>query len=445
MNNSKTRKISVVVLLVAIVVFCTALFLPLKTNISEAYASEQSRITLARQHDQQIRSYSRVATIDENFEDDRVIVICNYQYSKVNGEVSLSDFNIPDIEFKSVEDMYRVQNSTSIDSERTNFRQILSLELKEKSKENVLKAIEGLEKLENVLLAQPSYIYDTTDNWIPTDEFYGQQWGVAGVNGIQAEEAWNITRGESQNITVGIMEGGIQSNHEDLSGHIVAGNFTPETGLNSAHGTHVAGIISGVMNDIGIAGISQVSVAVLSRDNLVESLTWAEQNGIKIINASYYYTQTIDNVTRPAPADPSHAQALENYDGIFIASAGNDGVNTDDSPHYPSGYGDSRNYPNVNKVVSVGSLTQNAQRSDFSNYGENSVHIYAPGSDILSTYPQVSCATNAIFSDGTRVCELGTSLQQKLGDLIPNNFPSWEAVVQDFEAYLTSIDILPLN
>ncbi|MCM1225334.1 MAG: S8 family serine peptidase, partial [Lachnospiraceae bacterium] len=443
MNNSKTRKFSVAVLLAAIFVFCVAIFVSLKTNNSKAYASEQTYITLARQHDQRIRGYHRVATINEDFEDDRVIVICNYQYSKVNGAVNLSDFNIKGLEFKSVEDMYRVQNSTSIDDKRTNFRQILSLQLKEKGKENVLKAIEELEKLDNVLLAQPSYIYDTVDSWIPTDAFYGQQWNVTESNGIQAEKAWNITRGDSQNITVGIMESGIQSDHEDLSGHIVAGNFTPETGINAIHGTHVAGIISATMNDIGIAGISQASVVVLSRSNLVETLRWAEQNNIKIINASYYYTQKVDNVTIPAPADPSHAQALENYDGIFIASAGNDNTNTDNSPQYPSGYGDSRNYPNINNVISVGSLTQNGQRSSFSNYGDNSVHVYAPGSDILSTYPQVSCETNAVFSDGTRVCELSADYQINLGALIPNRFPSWDAVVQDFESFLMSKNILP--
>lgn len=82
MNNFKTRKISVAVLLVAIFIFCAASFVSLKTNISKAYASEQTYITLARQHDQRIRSYHRVATIKENFEDDRVIVICNYLYIK---------------------------------------------------------------------------------------------------------------------------------------------------------------------------------------------------------------------------------------------------------------------------------------------------------------------------------------------------------------------------
>ena len=64
---------------------------------------------------------------------------------------------------------------------------------------------------------------------------------------------------------------------------------------------------------------------------------------------------------------------------MFIAAAGNNGLNTDVSQHYPSGY----DLPNV---VSVASTTKDGKLSSFSNYGNKTVDIAAPGSNILSTW-----------------------------------------------------------
>lgn len=67
---------------------------------------------------------------------------------------------------------------------------------------------------------------------------------------------------------------------------------------------------------------------------------------------------------------------------LFVASAGNKGVDADVRAHYPSGY-DSPN------VVSVASSTQQDRLSDFSNRGRKTVHLAAPGDDIwaVSAFP----------------------------------------------------------
>src|SRR4029077_10559738 len=64
---------------------------------------------------------------------------------------------------------------------------------------------------------------------------------------------------------------------------------------------------------------------------------------------------------------------------LFVAAAGNDGSDNDRWPHYPSNY----NLPNV---ISVAALDRNDQLAGFSNYGVKTVHIAAPGKDILSTW-----------------------------------------------------------
>ncbi|HQU83183.1 MAG TPA: S8 family serine peptidase, partial [Pyrinomonadaceae bacterium] len=64
---------------------------------------------------------------------------------------------------------------------------------------------------------------------------------------------------------------------------------------------------------------------------------------------------------------------------LFVAAAGNASTNNDKSPHYPSNY----DLPNV---ISVAALDRNDNLASFSNYGAKTVHIAAPGKDILSTW-----------------------------------------------------------
>jgi subtilisin family serine protease len=62
-----------------------------------------------------------------------------------------------------------------------------------------------------------------------------------------------------------------------------------------------------------------------------------------------------------------------------VAAAGNSSTDNDQTPHYPSSY-------NLGNVVSVAALNRHDQLTSFSNYGARSVHIAAPGEEILSTW-----------------------------------------------------------
>ena len=64
---------------------------------------------------------------------------------------------------------------------------------------------------------------------------------------------------------------------------------------------------------------------------------------------------------------------------LFVAAAGNDGTDNDRRPHYPSNY----DLPNV---ISVAALDRTDNLASFSNYGVKTVHIAAPGKEILSTW-----------------------------------------------------------
>ncbi len=65
---------------------------------------------------------------------------------------------------------------------------------------------------------------------------------------------------------------------------------------------------------------------------------------------------------------------------MFVAAAGNDGVNNDTTAHYPSAY----NLPNI---IAVAAVDQTSRLTSFSNYGVRTVDIAAPGAQILSTTP----------------------------------------------------------
>src|SRR5581483_7520628 len=65
---------------------------------------------------------------------------------------------------------------------------------------------------------------------------------------------------------------------------------------------------------------------------------------------------------------------------LFVAAAGNSGVDNDRMPHYPSSYG-------LDNIVAVAASDNNDHLTSFSNWGAKSVDLAAPGKDILSTTP----------------------------------------------------------
>ena len=132
-------------------------------------------------------------------------------------------------------------------------------------------------------------------------------------------------------------------------------------------------------NNQGVSGVAQVEIALLNRATFQQSLIWAYNNDIKIVNASFGW---VNGIGAPAPASVADAEAIRVFGengGLFVAAAGNNGSNTwrdtDVYPLYPAAYGDARNFPNINNVISVGSLNDDGARRGTSSFGENSVHF----------------------------------------------------------------------
>jgi thermitase len=101
--------------------------------------------------------------------------------------------------------------------------------------------IKMYEKNPNVVFAEPDYTVATAlvD---PDDPYYPNQWGLPAV---VAPEAWEVTTGSSD-VTIAIIDTGVDATHPDLAGRIVPGydfvNRDSDPSDDHGHGTRVAGI-----------------------------------------------------------------------------------------------------------------------------------------------------------------------------------------------------------
>lgn len=169
-------------------------------------------------------------------------------------------------------------------------------------------------------------------------------------------------------------------------------------GPDAEHGTHVAGIIAADRkNNLGIKGVADnVSIMTLrtvpdgdERDkDVANSILYAVENGAKVINMSFGKGYAKDK----SVVDDAVRFAMEN-DVLLIHAAGNDGLDLDANPNFPNRfYVDSLGMTQgeANAWITVGATQwQNNGEliATFSNYGQKTVDVFAPGVKINSTVP----------------------------------------------------------
>lgn len=221
-----------------------------------------------------------------------------------------------------------------------------------------------------------------------------EQWAIKKVN---AEAAWQRAGNKgSKNVLVAVIDTGVDYNHAALKGNTVPGyDFAQNdadpmdktSSANPGHGTHCAGIIGGNgLVDGGIVGLSpDVSIMPIrfldengsgDLNNGIKAIDYAIQKGAKIISASWGATI---NRSQAMPL----VEAVKRADDagvIFVVAAANDGRSNDKTEVYPANAG----FPNT---ISVAASGPNDEKPSWSNYGRKTVHLAAPGLDIMSTLP----------------------------------------------------------
>lgn len=269
---------------------------------------------------------------------------------------------------------------------------------------------------------EPNYIIQL--NAIPGDLRFDEQWGLNNTgsntgaiggspnNDIDAVEAWDTVT-SSGNAVIAVIDSGVDYNHEDLSANMyqnsadcnndgvdddVNGYVDDCYGIDTinsdsdpmddnGHGTHVAGII-------GAAGNNAVGVSGVLWDTQILSCKFTDSTGLGTMAdaiACFDYIATMKQsgvnviATNNSWGSYGYSQALRDAIAqhqqlgiLMIAAAGNDGVIVDQEPFYPCAY----TLPNV---ICVGAFNELGQ--SLFNYGQASVHLAAPGENIVSTLP----------------------------------------------------------
>lgn len=199
---------------------------------------------------------------------------------------------------------------------------------------------------------------------------------------IDIEDAWDLCTGSS-NVRVGVIDSGIDVDNPYLENNLTNGyNFVSNntnTDDDYGHGTQVAGIIGGSTTGV-CPNITIVPIKVLNSQNkatnssLINSITYANNNNI--VNFSIGgpdFSETFDGLEN----------AIYNYNGLFVASAGNQPLDLDAEGTYdyifcPTEY----DVPNMITVAMSNSTDNIAYPSA---YGNISVDLAAPGFDVITT------------------------------------------------------------
>jgi subtilisin family serine protease len=294
----------------------------------------------------------------------------------------------------------------------------------------------------DVAYAEPNYIVHAVSSsavLTPDDPFFRDLWGLhntgqfahgatgtAGAD-IGAAAAWNITTGSSSYVVAGI-DTGIDYNHPDLAPNVwsAPASFTVTMdgqqitcpagshGFNAitnicdpmddnGHGTHTLGTVGAAGNNhqgvVGVnwitslmaakfldaSGSGSVSDAIKAIDFTIQAkAAFGGEGGganVRVLNNSWGCSSLGGGCFSQALLDEIKLTSANNM--LFAAAAGNSGMNTDQAAFFPADYGS----PNI---ISVAATDSQDRLSWFSNYGQITAQIGAPGVAILSTFPNGS-------------------------------------------------------
>jgi serine protease len=210
-----------------------------------------------------------------------------------------------------------------------------------------------------------------------------------GIHMVQADNATLNVSGASNGSTVCIIDSGYYAAHEDLQDSNVGGTNDPGTGNwyedTCGHGSHVAGTISALNNDMGVIGVNSNGLIRLRIEKVFNGSTcgWAYSSSlITALNRCQTDAgsskQLVVNMSLggsvSSRTEKNAFQQAYNAGVLPVAAAGNDGNNR---TSYPAGYP---------SVVSVAAVDSSGTVASFSQHN-SSVELAAPGVGVLSTTP----------------------------------------------------------
>lgn len=240
---------------------------------------------------------------------------------------------------------------------------------------------------------------------------------------IKVMDSWNKGFTGKQSTLIAVLDTGYNS-HVDISNantslarDVTTTPYSTNVADNHGHGTFIVGEICADLNSSGINGICNSITTVpikIAYDNeghssyscMRKGLVYAESIGAKVANLSY-----------SLPSIGTLASTTSFFSGVVVFSAGNDNELVETSSHDQGKANDEPNW------IVVGATESNDTKSSSSNYSEDYVDLFAPGSSIKSTSndgysyvtksgtsfaaPMVSAAAGIIASHATHLSSTG--------------------------------------
>ncbi len=265
------------------------------------------------------------------------------------------------------------------------------LEITKDTKCNPIEVANKLYETQQFQNASPSFTFNPWE--ISYDPKVLEQWGLYNSEytdtDISASKAWGYATGRG--VRVGIIDCGIDINHEDLKDNISKDRYDATLDkkvetfkIDNSHGTLCAGIAGAVRNNnLHICGVAPDAVNVPIRVDINSNkfathagraIEWASNNGVDVMSLSWGCPK--DSLIIKA-IDYALTKGRGGKGCVVVTSAGNNGNSSGDIS-FPG---------NFNRdVITVGAITQRGKRLSTSSYG-NYMFVCAPGYEIISTAP----------------------------------------------------------
>ena len=206
-----------------------------------------------------------------------------------------------------------------------------------------------------------------------------------GIDRVDAELVWP-SGNTADPVKVGIIDTGISDKHPDFLANIKGGvntvNSNKSWNDDNGHGSHVAGVVAALNNDIGVIGAGPAAdlyaIKVLNRNgsgflsDVIEGIQWAVANGMQVINMSLGTGSDIQSFH-------DAVIAAKNAGIVVVTAAGNSGG----SVIFPAAYPE---------AIAVSATDDTDTIASWSSRGPE-IDLAAPGVSIYSTYKGTGYAT----------------------------------------------------
>lgn len=224
------------------------------------------------------------------------------------------------------------------------------------------------------------------------------------LNQANKPYANQLGSGNGAGVVVGVVDSGVQIDHPELRGQIVAryNAFNGGTDVTDqmGHGTHVSGIIAGSLANgsllEGVAPGAKIAMAKVFTTGSASSVTIGK--GIDWV-ANVQKAPIISlSLGSNAVSMQANIQNAVNKGALITAALGNDGRN---SGSWPAKF--ARETWAKGQIIAVGALDVANKRASFSNFDATLANwtVFAPGVNVASSYSVPGVKNAYVYMSGT--------------------------------------------